>query len=60
MDGYKDNILTVLADVPLQGGKLEFALGANYVLDNDGDRSESAFFPAVRTQMARFDGFTLI
>ena len=58
LDGYKDNILTVRPMYRLQGGKLEFALGANYVLDNDGDRSESAFFPLFELKWRASDGFT--
>ena len=45
LSGYKDGILSVRPLYRLKAGKAEFSLGAEYVLDNDGDRNESAFFP---------------
>ena len=45
LSGYKDGMLSVRPLYRLKAGKAEFSLGAEYVLDNDGDRNESAFFP---------------
>lgn len=45
LSDYKDGMLSLRPLYRLKAGKAEFSLGAEYVLDNDGDRNESAFFP---------------